>query len=61
LEFELPPTTEQGLTPWQRVIDTSLDTPYDFFSLMSAPLVEARTLDVSARSTVVLVAKNAGQ
>ena len=24
LDFELPPTAEQGLTPWQRIIDTSL-------------------------------------
>jgi glycogen operon protein len=59
LEFELPPTTEQGLMPWQRIIDTSLDTPDDFYAMDSAPSVDTSTIDVSARSTVVLVAKNA--
>jgi glycogen operon protein len=58
LEFELPPTAEQGLTPWRRVIDTSLNSPDDFNKPETAPLVDADVLDVSARSVVVLVAQN---
>ncbi len=58
LKFDLPPTVEQGLTPWRRIIDTALDSPGDFCALESAPEVDALRLKVSARSTVVLVAQN---
>ncbi len=56
LKFELPPTAEQGLATWRRIIDTSLNSPNDFYKLKSAPEVNAGFLKVSARSTVVLVA-----
>ena len=59
LEFELPPTAEQGLTSWRCVIDTALDSPNDFNNLETAPVVDTPVLDVSARSVVVLVAQNA--
>jgi len=59
LTFELPPTTEQGLTHWQRIIDTALESPDDFCNLEAAPVIDVDTLDVSARSVVVLVAQNA--
>jgi glycogen operon protein len=59
LTFELPPTAEQGLTPWRRVIDTARESPDDFCDPEAAPVVEASTLGVSARSVVVLVAQNA--
>ena len=59
LEFDLPPTAEQGLAPWRRIIDTALDSPDDFCALESAPVVlDAPRFEVSARSTVVLVAQN---
>lgn len=58
LEFELPPTVEQGLTSWRRVIDTALDSPEDFCEPEAAPVVYSDIFDVSARSVVVLVAKN---
>jgi len=59
LEFELPPTAEQGLTSWRCVIDTALDSPSDFNKPETAPVVDTPVLDVSARSVVVLVAQNA--
>lgn len=59
LKFELPPTAEQGLAPWRRIIDTSLDSPDDFCAPKSAPVVDSASLNVAARSTVVLVAQNA--
>ena len=58
LEFELPPTAEQGLTSWRCVIDTALDSPNDFNNLETAPVVDTSAFDVSARSVVVLVAQN---
>ena len=56
LEFELPPTDEQGLTPWRKIIDTSQDSPEDFCEIETAPLVLSNGLTVAARSVVVLVA-----
>jgi glycogen operon protein len=59
IKFELPPTTEQGLTCWRRVIDTSLLSPDDFSDPEKAPVLEAEVYNVAARSVVVLVAQNA--
>jgi glycogen operon protein len=56
LDFELPPTAEQGLTPWQRIIDTSQDPPEDFYQIDTAPSVVAEKYSVAPRSVVVLVA-----
>ena len=56
LDFELPPTAEQGLTAWQRIIDTSLDSPEDYCEIDTAPLVVSKNYPVAARSMVVLVA-----
>lgn len=56
LDFELPPTAEQGLTAWQRIIDTSLESPEDFFEIDTAPLVVSENYPVAARSMVVLAA-----
>ncbi|HBX69377.1 MAG TPA: glycogen debranching enzyme GlgX [Chloroflexi bacterium] len=57
LNFELPPTAEQRLTSWQRIIDTSLDPPEDFCEIdCASPLVDAQYL-VAPRSVVVLVAR----
>jgi glycogen operon protein len=54
LDFELPPTIEQGLTPWQRIIDTSLESPDDLCDMDTAPFVETGRYPVAARSVVVL-------
>jgi glycogen operon protein len=56
LEFEIPPTTEQGLIPWRKIIDTSQDSPEDFCEIETAPQVLSNNLFVAERSVVVLVA-----
>ena len=56
LEFELPPTSEQGLTAWRRIIDTSKDSPEDFYEMETAPTISSKSLTVAARSVIVLVA-----
>jgi glycogen operon protein len=56
LEFEIPPTTEQGLIPWRKIIDTSQDSPEDFCEIKTAPQVFSNSLLVAERSVVVLVA-----
>ena len=56
LDFELPPTAEQGLNPWQRIIDTSLESPDDFCEIDTAPFVVSTAYPVGARSLVALVA-----
>ena len=56
LKFEIPPTTEQGLTSWRKIIDTSQDSPKDFCKIETAPQVLSRHIVVAARSVVVLVA-----
>ena len=56
LNFELPPTHEQGLTPWQRIIDTALDSPDDFCEIDCAPQITSDHYLVVPRSVVVLVA-----
>ncbi|MFN2150433.1 MAG: glycogen debranching protein GlgX [Anaerolineales bacterium] len=56
LNFELPPTYEQGLSPWQRIIDTSFDSPDDFCEIDCAPLMTNESYLVAPRSVVVLVA-----
>jgi glycogen operon protein len=56
LEFEIPPTTEQGLIPWRKIIDTSQDSPEDFCKIETAPQVFSNRLSVAERSVVVLVA-----
>jgi glycogen operon protein len=56
LDFELPPTTEQGLLAWQRIIDTSLESPEDFCDIETAPTILAQNYVVAARSVIALVA-----
>jgi glycogen operon protein len=56
LEFEIPPTTEQGLIPWRKIIDTSQDSPEDFCEIETAPQVLSNGLSVDERCVVVLVA-----
>jgi glycogen operon protein len=56
LEFELlpPPTNPPGT--WRRVVDTYLESPHDFCQYAEAPVVEAPTYEVQARSVVLLLA-----
>jgi glycogen operon protein len=54
LDFELP-KRETG-APWQRWIDTGLDSPDDIVPWQSAPAVSADTYHVEARSVVLLFA-----
>ena len=56
LEFEIPPTIEQGLTSWRKIIDTSQDSPEDFCEIETAPQVLSNKLSVDERCVVVLVA-----
>jgi glycogen operon protein len=58
LDFELPGTTEQGLTPWRRVIDTSLVSPEDFCEFETATVIEGDSYSMAPRSVVVLVARH---
>jgi isoamylase len=47
-------------TEWQRIVDTSLLSPMDFFEEARAPVLPSLTYDVKARSIVVLIRKIAG-
>ena len=54
LQFEIPATGE-GYEPWQRIIDTFLDSPDDICGWDVAPEIEDSTYLVHARSVVLLV------
>jgi len=52
LEFELPGTRGGG--PWQRCLDTSLESPDDIVEVERAPAIPDGTYRASPRSVVVL-------
>ncbi len=56
LDFELPPAPF-GVAGWRRILDTSLESPYDFQELATAPLVLGTTYRAQARSSVLLAAE----
>ena len=56
LEFELPPTAEQGLQPWRRIIDTARESPDDFCERGVPCPAGADRYPVAARAVVVLAA-----
>lgn len=52
LMFDLPEI--DGSCFWQRIVDTSLESPEDFSGLEIAPILEQNRYQVKARSSVVL-------
>jgi isoamylase len=54
LTFELPPVPAERRQPWQRWIDTSLESPEDFRPLAEAPLVPQAAYRVQPHSVVFL-------
>jgi isoamylase len=56
LEFELLPPPADPPSAWRRVVDTYLESPQDFCPWAEAPVVEAPTYEVQARSVVLLLA-----
>lgn len=57
LDFELPPTDEDGNNRWRRWIDTSLDSPNDIGEWQTAPPI-ADTLYRAAPHSVVVLWRN---
>lgn len=56
LDFELPPLKpSEG---WHRIVDTSLPSPDDFYSLQDAPTVKLDFYTTAPRSVVILNAVN---
>ena len=55
LEFELLPPPAEPPSTWRRVVDTYLESPQDFCPWAEAPVVEAPTYEVQARSVVLLL------
>jgi glycogen operon protein len=58
LDFEVPPL-ESGHDGWQRIVDTSLDSPDDLSSAVDAPAVVGGAYRAGPRSVVVLAARKA--
>jgi glycogen operon protein len=56
LEFELSTPADVGGGPWQRWIDTALDSPADILPWQEAPSVPGRLYRAEPRSVVVLFA-----
>ena len=56
LEFEIPPVGKDEA--WHRIVDTSLNSPDDFYPLETAPIFSKKLYAVEARSAVVLMAGN---
>jgi glycogen operon protein len=56
LEFELPPANGSE-NPWQRWIDTGLDSPQDIVPWETATTISGLTYPVEARSVVALYAE----
>jgi isoamylase len=54
LDFELPPTDEDGNNRWRRWIDTSLDSPNDICEWQTAPPIPDKVYRTAAHSVVVL-------
>ena len=54
LEFEIPPHGDPHAA-WQRIIDTSLDSPDDVRGWTDAPTVQDATYVVQPRSVVLLM------
>jgi len=57
LTFQLPPISGDGLIKWRRVVDTSLDPPQDFCSLVNAPCIEESAYTTRPRSVVIFAAE----
>jgi glycogen operon protein len=55
LEFELPTDREHTYGPWQRWIDTALESPLDIVEWRAAPAISLQTYRVEAHSVVVLL------
>lgn len=55
LTFELPPVPAESESRWRRCVDTALQSPDDFRTWESAPVVEQTSYVVHPRSTVILV------
>lgn len=54
LEFELPLASEAGKGPWQRLIDTSLESPDDFCRWSQAPRISGETYRLLPHSVAFL-------
>jgi glycogen operon protein len=54
LEFELPLASEAGKSPWQRLIDTSLESPDDFCRWSQAPRISGATYRLPSHSIAFL-------
>lgn len=54
LTFELPPLSSRK--GWHRIVDTALSSPADFCDLPEAPLIKEYNYQVTARSSVILMA-----
>ncbi len=54
LEFELPLASEAGKGPWQRLIDTSLESPDDFCRWSQAPRISGETYRLRPHSIAFL-------
>lgn len=54
LEFELPLASEAGKGPWQRLIDTSLESPDDFCRWGQAPRISGETYRLLPHSIAFL-------
>ncbi len=53
--FTLPPIPSSNAQNWHQIIDTSLDSPYNFLSLQQAPTKKAKTqVNVKSMGAVVL-------
>jgi glycogen operon protein len=56
LEFELPSTQNGSRTPWQRWIDTALETPDDIVDWRQAPVISRSSYRAQAHSVAALYA-----
>jgi isoamylase len=61
LVFELPPVDQGGQAPWQRWIDTALDSPHDIVPWRAAQSIPGRTYRAESRSVVVLFTPVGGE
>ena len=60
LEFALPPVCSGSTNPWQRWIDTALDSPHDIVPWKTAPSVPGFVYRAESRSVVLLYAHLVG-
>ncbi|MBK8501146.1 MAG: glycogen debranching protein GlgX [Saprospiraceae bacterium] len=54
LTFEIPSLTNKKIKSWNLLIDTSAESPNDFYNIGTAPAIEGSECLVSARSMVLL-------